>query len=124
MPKATPAVSDLVDAVREFMERDLLPAVSDDLRFQCRVAINVLGIVIRELELAPAQHEAERQRLALLLGHEGSIDELNRELARRIREGEMGADTPSLLDHLRATSVEALRIDNPKWIEPGRLKSM
>jgi len=116
MPKGTPGMSDLLDTVREFMERDLLPAASGDLRFQCRVAINVLGIIMRELELAPAQHEAERQRLALLLGHEGSIDELNRELARRMREGTMRDDTPGLLDHLRATSVEALRIDNPKWI--------
>jgi hypothetical protein len=120
MPEATPAASDLLDAVREFMERDLLPVVSGDLRFQCRVAINVLGIVMRELDLAPAQHEAKRQRLAVLLGHEGSIGELNRELARRIRDGEIGEETPGLLDHLRTTSVEALRIDNPKWIEPGR----
>jgi hypothetical protein len=116
MPKATPAAPDLLDTVREFMERDLLPVVSGDLRFQCRVAINVLGIVVRELDLAPVQREAESHRLALLLGHEESIDELNRELARRIREGEMGEETPGLLDHLRATSVEALRIDNPKWI--------
>jgi hypothetical protein len=118
MLKGSPPATDLLDAVREFLERGLLPALSGDLRFQCRVAINVLGIVTRELALAPAQREAERRRLARLLGQEGSIDELNRELARRIREGTMGEGTPGLLDHLRVTSVEALRIDNPKWIVP------
>jgi hypothetical protein len=122
MPKATPAAPDLLDAVREFMERDLLPAVSGDLRFQCRVAINVLGIVMREVELSPAQREAERQRLIRLLGKPGSVEQLNRELVRRIREGTMGAETPGLLEHLHTTSVEALRIDNPRWIEPFEKK--
>src|SRR5215469_12756074 len=98
MPKGTPPAIDLLDVVREFMERDLLPEVSGDLRFQCRVAINVLGIVGRETELAPAQHEAELQRLARLLGHDGPIEELNRQLARRIREGATGENTPGLLD--------------------------
>jgi len=77
-----------------------------------------MGIVKRELELAPAQQADERQRLVRLLGREGSIEDLNRELARRIRQGTMGEDTPGLLDHLRASVIEALRIDNPKWIGP------
>ena|SRR5215467_14626032 len=119
MPKGTPRATDLLEVVREFIERDLLPAASGDLRFQCRVAINVLGIVMREIELGPTQQEAERQRLVRLLGHAGSIDELNRELTRRIREGTTGADTPGLLEHLHTTSAEALKIDNPKWLEPA-----
>jgi hypothetical protein len=118
MPAETPPAPDLLEAVRQFMERDLLNEVSGDLWFQCKVAINILGIVKRELELAPAQQAEEQKRLVQLLGREGSIDELNRELARRIREGTMGEDTSGLLDHLRASVIEALRIDNPKWIEP------
>ena len=45
---------------------------------------------------------------------------LSRELAARIRAGDLPLDDPALIDHLRQSLVEALRINNPKWIgQPG-----
>jgi hypothetical protein len=127
MPASKPDATALLDAAIDYLERELLPSLGGYHRFQCRVTVNVLAQVRRELALAPSQADAERARLVSLLGHPGERDELSRELAARIRAGELALDDPALLDHLRRSLIEALRINNPKWIgaaedpgEPGR----
>ena len=117
MPASKPEPPALLDAAIDYLERELLPTLGGYHRFQCRVTVNVLAQVRRELVLAPAQADAERARLASLLGHAGERDELSRELAARIRAGEFALDDPALLEHLRRSLVEALRINNPKWID-------
>ena len=47
-----PTVRELLEAVQKFLERDLLPELEGVRRFHARVAVNVLGIVQRELALA------------------------------------------------------------------------
>jgi len=116
MPSSKPDAPALLDAAIDYLERELLPALGGYHRFQCRVTVNVLAQVRRELLLAPSQADAERARLVALLGHPGDRDELSRELADRIRAGELALDDPTLLDHLRRSLIEALRINNPKWI--------
>jgi hypothetical protein len=116
MPASKPEPTILLDAAIDYLQRDLLPTLTDYHRFQCRVTVNVLAQVRRELVLAPAQADAERARLVALLGHDGERDELSRELAARIRAGAFAIDDPGLLDHLRRSLVEALRINNPKWL--------
>src|SRR5262247_441406 len=116
MPAIQPDAPALLDAAIDYLERELLPALAGYHRFQCRVTVNVLAQVRRELALAPAQSEAEHARLVALLGRAGERDELSRELAARIRGGEVALDDPALLEHLRLSLVEALRINNPKWL--------
>jgi hypothetical protein len=120
MPPSRPTAAELVDAVREFLERDVLPGLAAESRFQCRVAINVLATVRRELELRPLFQSRERDRLAALLGETDallSLDALNRRLVQRIREGAGDVDSAALGDHLRRTIREALEINNPKWLD-------
>lgn len=50
-PFGRPTVSELVEAVREFLAGQVMPATEGQLAFHARVAANVLGIVGRELEL-------------------------------------------------------------------------
>jgi aminoglycoside phosphotransferase (APT) family kinase protein len=50
-PHGRPTASELLDAVREFLTGQVMPATTDQLAFHARVAANVLGIVARELEL-------------------------------------------------------------------------
>ena len=119
MPASKPDAAALLDAAIEYLERELSPTLAGYHRFQCRVTVNVLAQVRRELVLAPAQLEAERARLVVLLGHAGERDELSRELAARVRGGEVALDDPALLEHLRLSLVEALRINNPRWIGEG-----
>ena len=92
-------------------------------RFQCRIAINVLATLRRELELARCSKVDERQRLARLVGEPSTdepLDALNRRLAQTIREGGIDIDSAELAEHLRRTIAEALQINNPRWREePG-----
>jgi hypothetical protein len=117
MPASKPEPTQLLDAAIDYLERELVPTLAGYHRFQCRVVVNVLAQVRRELTLAPSQAQAERARLTALLGHDGERDPLSRELAARIRAGEQALDDPALLEHLRLSLVEALRINNPKWLE-------
>ena len=48
-----PTAPELIEAVREFITRDLAPTLTGRLAFHARVAANALAIVARELELGP-----------------------------------------------------------------------
>lgn len=67
-----PTAPELLDAVREFISTELLPALGDArLRFRALVAANLLDMLRRELALEPALLRVEWQRLAQLLGVPG-----------------------------------------------------
>lgn len=119
MPDSHPPVADLLEALRAFIETEIMPAVAEDLRFRCRVAVNVLATVTRELALGPAADAAERARLGALLGREAPLDELRRELAERIRDGRIDASRADVVEHLRHVLREALAINNPRWLPPA-----
>lgn len=110
-----PSAAQLVAAVRDFLERVAQPELSGHSAFHARVAANALAIVERELSLAAGQDAAERERLRGLLGGDGPLEAQNRELCRAIRAGEITLDTPGLLEHLRATTLAKLAVDQPNY---------
>jgi hypothetical protein len=110
-----PSAIELLQAVQSFIERQAIPRLEGRAAFHARIAANALAIVGRELELGPAQGAAERRRLEVLLGRGGSLDELNRELCRRIRAGEMNLETTGLAEHLRETTLAKLAVDQPRY---------
>ena len=110
-----PSMRELVEAVRDFIEQKAMPELKGHTAFHARVAANALSIVARELELGPKSAEEEHARLVALLGCDGSLEELNRELCRRIRSGAFGLNTPGLADHLAATTREKVLIDQPGY---------
>jgi hypothetical protein len=94
-----PTALELLEAVEEFLSSEVLPTLDDQrLKFRTLVAMNALGIARRELEAdEPGQDE----------------DEL-RELARRIRAGDVPEDAP---DVLKAHVAAKLRVSNPRYLE-------
>jgi aminoglycoside phosphotransferase (APT) family kinase protein len=52
-PHGRPTASELLQAVREYLTTQVMPATTGQLAFHARVAANALGIVMRELELGP-----------------------------------------------------------------------
>ena len=110
-----PTSAELVEAVQEFLDQRVRPQLEGHLAFHARVASNVLAIVKRQLELGPELNAAEQQRLAALLQQQGTLEELNRELCRRIRDQELGLEHPELVDHLWKTTRGKLSLDNPKY---------
>ncbi|HUF83655.1 MAG TPA: DUF6285 domain-containing protein [Acidimicrobiia bacterium] len=114
-----PTAPELLEAVREHLEGDVMTAdaLSGRARFHARVAANVLGIVERELRLGPGLDAAERERLTALLGHDGEVDELLAELARRIRDGSLDDRHDEVVATVRASVRAKLEVANPKHLE-------
>ncbi len=116
-----PSMRELVAAVRDFLEQRAMPELKGHTAFHARVAANALSIVARELEFGATSGDAERARLAALLGHDGSLLDLNRELCAAIRGGRMDLDTPGLAEHLTVTTRDKVGIDQPNY---GGLKRL
>ncbi|MBA2326250.1 MAG: hypothetical protein H0V95_06350 [Actinobacteria bacterium] len=114
-----PTAPELLEAVREFLERDVMGAETVPTRvlFHARVAVKVLGIVERELRLGPALDAAERERLAALLGHDGEVDDLLAELARGIRDGSLDDSRDEVVASVRESVRAKLEVANPKHLE-------
>src|SRR5262245_45490784 len=110
-----PSAAQLVAAVRDFLEKVAQPELRGHSAFHARVAANALAIVERELALGAEQDAAERERLRALLGRDGALEAQNRELCRAIRSGEITVDTTGLLEHLRATTLAKLAVDQPSY---------
>jgi hypothetical protein len=111
-----PPATTLLQATADYLENDLLPTLDGFHRFQTRIAANVLRTVLREQMQQPSFAATEQQRLVELLGHDGELQALRRELAQGIEHGSIALDAPGLADHLRQTLADALAINNPKWI--------
>jgi hypothetical protein len=122
MTQDRPSASELATAVREFLEKDVMAATEGRVQFHTRVSVNVLNIVARELELGAAQARAERERATAILGHDGTAEELERELATGIRSGVLDDRIHEVRSHVRATVHEKLLIANPGYL-PGESRA-
>jgi hypothetical protein len=110
-----PTVTELLDATAAFLRDVAVPQLSGHAAFHARVAANALEVVKRELELRPGADRDEHARLAALLHIDGSFDELNALLSRRIATGELTLQTPGLAAHLWATTLAKVAIDQPTY---------
>ena len=110
-----PTAAELIDIVADFIRNHAMPQLQGHAAFHARVAANALDIVKRELQVAAKANAEEHERLKALLGHDGSLEELNRELCARIESGEITLATPGLADHLWAITMTKLAIDQPNY---------
>lgn len=105
-----PSARELVEAVREFLERDVLPSAAGRVRFHTRVAVNALAIAEREMDLGPVHEAAHRERLAGL----GFPDDAA--LAAAIRDGRLD-DRHTEVRAALLTAVRAkLEVANPGYL--------
>lgn len=110
-----PTAAELIDAVATFVEKDVMPSLDGALSFQCRVALNALRIIGRELDLTPELNTEEHNRLIALLGQDAPLDALNRELCQRVRDGAIKINDPELIAHLKRTTLGKASVDNPRY---------
>jgi hypothetical protein len=106
----TPSAAQLVESVREWLERDVLAGTTGRLQFHTRVAVNVLAMVERELRLGHGQAVAHAARLAQL----GCADDA--ELAARIREGALDDRLDEVRELVRDDVRAKLAVANPKYL--------
>jgi len=112
-----PSVTELVQAVKNFIEETAAPNLTGHAAFHARVASNALATVLRDLEQRPQAEPAERARLLDLLGggEDQTTVELNQALSAGIKAGELTSETPDLLSHLKATTIAQVEIDQPRY---------
>ncbi len=111
----------LLDAVASFLMADIAPKLEADkaLQFRVLIAANLATVVAGELRTHDARLGSEGGRLAKLLGaavppkDDAALEALNRELARRLRGGELVND--ATLEHLLATAKETLEVTNARF---------
>ncbi|MDE2465499.1 MAG: hypothetical protein KGO02_17570 [Alphaproteobacteria bacterium] len=84
-------------------------------RFLLRVAANAADLVGRQLALEPDSDAAELRRLNALLGSDGTLAEQNARLCEAIEAGAISLASEGLVAHLRATALEKLAVDQPKY---------
>jgi hypothetical protein len=111
IPHDVPTSEQLVESVREWLERDVIPGTTGRLQFHARVAVNVLAMVERELALGADQAAVHAQRLAQL----GCADD--DELARRIRNGGLDDRLDEVRTLVWASVRDKLAVANPRYLE-------
>ncbi len=124
-----PTAVELLEAVRHFLETDVVPALEGTRKFHARVAANLMSVLAREWELEEPQLDAEWERLAALLGgaeqrpvpraeRRAAVRALSERLCERIRAGDADAGPwrRQVLEHLRRTGRDKLAVSNPKFV--------
>lgn len=108
-----PSAAQLLEAVREFLERDVMGATEGRVMFHTRVSVNVLAMVERELALGAAQAAAHTRRLeALGMGSDA-------ELSAAVRSGAMDARMAEVRASVRADVADKLAVANPRHARQG-----
>ena len=110
-----PKPAEILKAISVFLRGPASRESGQHIAFQLRVCANATEIAQRQLELAPAEEADELGRLQALLQIDGDLATLNRELAKRIKEGAVTLATPGLSEHLWATTLAKLAVDQPTY---------
>jgi hypothetical protein len=50
-----------------------------------------------------------------LLGHDGTLEDINRELCEKIRAGKVDIESDALRQHLELTTLDKVGIDQPNY---------
>jgi len=117
MPEHSPTAGELIEAVIEYLASTVRPALSGYAAFESLIAIRLLQIAVGEFELAPSVRAGERERLERLLGLEGDLEHLGTSLIELIRdEPLLGRRREAVLEHLRISAEDGLRIANPAYL--------
>lgn len=110
-PHDRPTVAELVEAVREWLERDVMASTDGRMQFHARVAVNMLAMVERELASGPTHAASHRQRLDQL----GVADDA--ELAARIRDGLLDDRLEEVRRLVQESVLDKLSVANPKYLD-------
>ncbi|MBL6749009.1 MAG: hypothetical protein ISP90_00725 [Nevskia sp.] len=112
----SPSAAEMLDGIAHFIDTRVRPQLSGHDAYMARVTITALAIVKRELEQGPAAESAALQRLRALLGRaDGDFAVLNKALCEDIRHGAIDWRAPAVMDHLKRSIADQVRIDQPDY---------
>ena len=123
-----PTFDELLAAVERFLDDEVVARTEGALRYQGRVAANVIRIIRRELERQDEQLASEWAGLDALLGAaerpasradlRQALAARNEALCARIRAGDAdgGPLRDAVLAHVRRSVEDKLLVTNPAWL--------
>ena len=107
----------LLAIAREVLRKALLPLLPPERAYEVLMIANAMSIAERQLKNGEQAEREECDALQELLGHEGDLAALNRELARRIRAGAMDSNAEAQGLLWRGV-VQRVRESAPKALLP------
>lgn len=127
-----PTAIELLEAVRHFLETDVVPALEGPKKFHARVAANLMNVLSREWTLEETHLRDEWESLAKLGIASGaapsprdelkaSLKQSTESLCEKIRNGDAdgGGWREDVLRHLRLVVRQKLEVANPAMLERG-----
>lgn len=118
-----PTATELLEAVGRFLADEAVPGLEGHLKYQARVAANVVRIVARELATDDRHTTGEWERTSALLEDDSPLPDSsdarkagllarNEALVGRIRAGDAdeGPWRHALIAHLRQTTADKLEV--------------
>ena len=109
-----PDAAALLAIVADVLRDQVIPHLDGAAAYQARIAASLVAIVRRGEERGVADDEAELTRLRALLAREdGDLHALNVDLAARLRDGSIALEDAPVAEHLWATTLAKLAVDQP-----------
>ncbi len=108
-----PTARELLATIGDLLDDEFLPALPPELQHKARVAANLARILEREWLLDAGARRREHDRLAVLLGRHGTLEELAAELTVRLRAGADPAFETAAWEVLVAVGRDDLAIAKP-----------
>ena len=103
-PAGEPASREMVQAVRDWLNDEIKPAAEGHAKFQVAVAMNALGIVMRDLE--------------------AGVRAGNKALAEALLSGSTTLAQPGLLAAMRRAALDKCAVDSPKYAALERARTL
>ena len=120
MSQYRPDLPEILRTLRE-LTVELAPQVDAKARYDLRVAAYLLEMAEREVREGPALDRKQRAQLETLLGHETNdalLADLEAELARRLRNGELDDRWDEVLAMVLEQTADSVRIVKPSQLDP------
>ena len=117
---------ELLRIAGETLMQEVGPHVPGDRRYELLMANNAIGIASRELEAGEGPGRAALARIEALYGESPTdgewrvrLDALTVRLAADIRAGafDEGPRSAEALTHVRTTTLDAVRVGNPRYLQ-------
>lgn len=109
-PHGRPTADELLEALGEWLARDVAAVSDARVAFHARVAANIVEIVRREHAMST---ETDARHAEMLAAFAVADEE---ELVHSIRAGEHDDDLRSVLRRLRPTVEDKVRVANPRYL--------
>ncbi|MFT3853352.1 MAG: DUF6285 domain-containing protein [Ilumatobacteraceae bacterium] len=109
-----PTAAELLEAVADSLDGEVLPVVDFTVQHKVRVAANICRIVVRELQLGADADCREHDALVQLLGRDGTLAELNAAAAEHLRHAPAD-ELPAAVEVLVDAVAGKLTINKPGY---------